>query len=300
MSRVFLRMVLLGLIGSALVPMRASAQPASAPTVNKKQAAKKYTEAGLTAAKLGDYDAAIDFYQKAYSLVPHPTLTFDMAEAHLLAGRIDQALTLYKRYLSDAPNGPLAKDAHDRIAEIDASKAEETRKAEDERKVAKARKAEEARSAERPMPPVPTARESDPPPRERIANQRWAAWKPWVVVGGGVGIAAVGGVLDVIAAHHFDAYDSEFLQLPCSRFGCLLQDVGQGMRSRLSRAQLEQRLAVSGFIAGGAAIAAGVALLYLNQSQRSERDNPSQNALGAAIVPVVSHDLVGVAVTMSR
>jgi tetratricopeptide (TPR) repeat protein len=103
---------------------------------------------------LGDYDAAIAFYQKAYALVPHPTLAFDMAEAHLLAGRIDQALALYKRYLSDAPNGPLAQDARDRIAEIEASmaaerKAEEERKAaerkaEDERKAAEARKAEEA------------------------------------------------------------------------------------------------------------------------------------------------------------
>ncbi|HEX2688819.1 MAG TPA: tetratricopeptide repeat protein [Kofleriaceae bacterium] len=294
--------------------MRASAQPASAPTVDKKQAAKKYTEAGLTAAKLGDYDTAIEFYQKAYSLVPHPTLTFDMAEAHLLAGRIDQALILYKRYLSDVPSGPLAQDARDRIAEIDASKAEEARKAEDERKAAErkaederkaeeARKAEESRRTDRPMPPVSAAREADSPPRERIANRRWAAWKPWMVVGGGVGIAAVGGVLDVIAAHNFDAYDSEFVKLSCSLQGCTLQEVDQDdphLRSRLSRAKLEQQIAVAGFIAGGAAIAAGVTLLYLNQPQRSERDNPNQNALGATVVPVVSRDLVGVAVTISR
>jgi iron complex outermembrane receptor protein len=113
MSRVFLLLVLLGVIGSAVAPMRASAQPASAPPVDRKLAAKKYTEAGLTAAKLGDYDTAIGLYQKAYSLVPHPTLIFDMAEAHFLLGKIDQALTLYKRYLSDALNGPLAQDARD-------------------------------------------------------------------------------------------------------------------------------------------------------------------------------------------
>lgn len=159
MSRVCLRLVLLGVIGSTVTAVRVSAQPASAPTVDKKQAARKYTEAGLTAAKLGDYDTAIGFYQKAYALVPHPTLTFDIAEAHLLAGRIDQALTLYKRYLSDAPSGPLAQDARDRIAEIEARKAEQARKAEeerqagerkaeDERKAAEARKAEEARRGE--------------------------------------------------------------------------------------------------------------------------------------------------------
>lgn len=303
MSRVFLRLVLLGVIGSAVAPMRASAQPASAPTVDKKLAAKKYTEAGLTAAKLGDYDTAIGLYQKAYSLVPHPTLIFDMAEAHFLLGKIDQALTLYKRYLSDAPNGPLAQDAHDRIAGIDARKAEETRKAEDEHKAAEVRKVEQVRRPDRPMPSISATRETDPPPSERIANRRWAGWKPWVAVGGGVGVAALGGVLDVLAAHNFDAYDSDFVKLPCSVQGCTLQQVDQGdphLRARLSRAQLEQQIAVAGFIAGGAAIAAGVTLLYLNQPQRSERDSPSQNGPSAAVIPVVSRDLVGVAVTVSR
>jgi tetratricopeptide (TPR) repeat protein len=154
MKRVFLRLVLLGVIGSAIAPARVSAQPAPAPApgVDKKQVAKQYTEAGLAAAKLGDYDTAIGFYQKAYQLVPHPTLVFDMAEAHRLAGRIDDALAQYKRYLSDAPGGPLAQDARDRIAEIEAKRAEEARKieearkAEEDRKVA-ARKAEEDRKA---------------------------------------------------------------------------------------------------------------------------------------------------------
>jgi tetratricopeptide (TPR) repeat protein len=177
MNHVFLRLVLLGVVGSAVAPVRVSAQPASAPTVDKKQAARKYTEAGLTAAKLGDYDTAIKLYEKAYALVPHPTLAFDMAEAHLLAGRIDQALTLYKRYLSDAPNGPLAQDARDRIAEIEASKAEEARKAEedrkaaerkaaDERKAAEARKAEEARRVEEARKAAEAA---------RVARERPAA-----------------------------------------------------------------------------------------------------------------------------
>lgn len=147
MSRVFLRLVLLGVIGSAAAPAHVSAQPtpAPAPAVDKKQVAKQYTEAGLAAAKLGDYDTAIGFYQKAYQLVPHPTLIFNIAEAQRLAGRIDQALSEYKRYLSAAPNGPQVQDARDRIAEIDAKRAEDARKAEEARKAAQARKAEEDR-----------------------------------------------------------------------------------------------------------------------------------------------------------
>ena len=143
MNRVWLRLVLLGVIGSAAVPARVLAQPAPTPAVDKKKAAKQYTEAGLSAAKLGDYDTAIGLYEKAYSLVPHPTLLFNIAEAQRLAGRIDVALTLYRRYLSDAPNGPLVRDARDQIAEIEASKAAEARKAEEARQAAERQREEE-------------------------------------------------------------------------------------------------------------------------------------------------------------
>lgn len=156
----------------------------------------------------------------------------------------------------------------------------------------------------RAMPPAPSAPAADPPPpRERIANRRWAAWKPWVAVGAGVGVVAVGGVIDVFAANNFNAYDSGFAKLSCATMGCTRQQVDQSdpsLRSRLSRAQTEQQIAVGGFIAGGAAIAAGVVLVYLNQPRQTERDNPRQSAPNAAIVPVVSPDLVGVVVTVSR
>ncbi len=155
----------------------------------------------------------------------------------------------------------------------------------------------------RPVPAAPAAREAAPSSHERIANRRWAAWKPWAVVGGGVGVAAVGVVLDVLAAHDFDAYDSGFIKLACATMGCKSQQVDQvapQLSSRLSRARLEQQIAVGGFIAGGVAITAGVALLYLNQPQQADRDNPRQNAPSTAVVPVVSRDMVGLAVTVSR
>ncbi|HMG22593.1 MAG TPA: tetratricopeptide repeat protein [Kofleriaceae bacterium] len=150
MTRVLL-LVLLGAIAAVAAPSRVRAQPA--PVVDKTQVARRYTDAGLTAAKTGDYDAAIEFYSRAYRLRQHPTLIFNMAEAHRLAGRTDQAVALYKRYLAEAPRGPLAADARDRIAAIDAQKAkdarkiEEARRAEDDRKAAAARKAEDERQA---------------------------------------------------------------------------------------------------------------------------------------------------------
>jgi iron complex outermembrane receptor protein len=114
---VLLRTLLLGAIAMTLTPVRALAQPAPAPApapaVDKTKTAKQYVDAGLAAQKSGDYDTALIFYSKAYALVPHPVLLFDMAQAHRLAGHIEQALALYAKYLAAVPNGSEAQMARD-------------------------------------------------------------------------------------------------------------------------------------------------------------------------------------------
>jgi tetratricopeptide (TPR) repeat protein len=146
MNRVLLRLLLLGAIGAVAAPGRALAQSAPAP-VDKKQVAKQYVDAGLAAQDSGDYETAITFYLKAYQLVPHPTLLFNMAQAHRLAGHIDQALSLYKRYLSEDPRGAEASTARQLVSEIETRKADDARKADEARRSDEARKSDEARDA---------------------------------------------------------------------------------------------------------------------------------------------------------
>jgi len=142
MTRMFLRLTVLAAVATAVAPGRAAAQP------SKTQVARQYTDAGLAAQSSGDYDTAITFYQKAYQLVPHPVLIFNIAQAHRLAGRVDQALALYRRYLSEDPTGSQAQNARDLIKEIEMRRAEEARKADEARKAEETRKADEARKAE--------------------------------------------------------------------------------------------------------------------------------------------------------
>src|SRR5882672_5076733 len=127
MIRLLVCLVLLGAIGAIAAPADALAQ--TAPSVDKKRVAKQYVDAGLAAQSAGEYDTAITFYSKAYELVQHPTLIFNIAQAHRLAGRIEQALTLYKRYLSEEPNGPQAETARKLVSAIEARTAEAARKA---------------------------------------------------------------------------------------------------------------------------------------------------------------------------
>src|ERR1700741_1727292 len=82
---------------TAIAPISAAAQPAaptSAPEVDEARRARPraHASAGIAAHDRGDYDTAIAFYEKAYAELPHPALFFNMAQAHRLAGRTDQAL----------------------------------------------------------------------------------------------------------------------------------------------------------------------------------------------------------------
>jgi tetratricopeptide (TPR) repeat protein len=136
--------------------------------------------------------------------------------------------------------------------------------------------------------------------RKLIEDRPWAAWKPWAVVGSGIAIAAAGGVFHALSARDFNTYDAGFVKLACSTMGCTTQQINDGdphLSSRLSRARLEQKIAVGGYLAGGAVIAAGVALLYLNRPHLMEREDA---ATGVAMVPVVSADMLGVLVTVSH
>jgi tetratricopeptide (TPR) repeat protein len=126
----------------------AAAQPAKVDPL-KAKTAKQYVDAGLAAQNAKDYETAISLYGKAYELVPHPVLLFNIGQAHRLAGRVDEAKRFYQQYLDADPKGPQATTARELIAEIDARAAAEVKAREDARKAEEARKADAARKAER-------------------------------------------------------------------------------------------------------------------------------------------------------
>ncbi|HWO24111.1 MAG TPA: tetratricopeptide repeat protein [Kofleriaceae bacterium] len=84
------------------------AQPSSQAPVSTdtdRRAARKLVDEGIAAQSASHYDKAIELYQKAFALVPHPILLFNIAQAYRLASRSDQAMPFYERYLTLEPNG---------------------------------------------------------------------------------------------------------------------------------------------------------------------------------------------------
>jgi tetratricopeptide (TPR) repeat protein len=139
--------------------------------------------------------------------------------------------------------------------------------------------------------------------RKLVEDRPWAVWKPWAVVATGAVIAGSSGVLHAVSARDFDTYDTGFVKLPCAALGCTRQQIDDGdphLRPQLDRAQREQRIAVGGYLAGGAIIAAGVVLLYRNRPHVMERDDSRPASAGITVAPLLSTDAVGVQVAVSR
>lgn len=138
--------------------------------------------------------------------------------------------------------------------------------------------------------------------RKLVEDRPWSTWKPWVVVGAGVAVAGAAGVLQALSSRDFNNYDSRFGKLACSAMGCTEQQIAQDdptLTKLLDHARLEKRLAIGGYIAGGAAIAAGAVLVYLNRPHLLTED-VNQNAAGIAVVPVVSPDTIGIQVMVRQ
>lgn len=143
----------------------------------------------------------------------------------------------------------------------------------------------------------------DLPLRKLLEDRPFAAWKPWVLVGAGVAVAAAGGVVHGLSSRDFREYDRVFPTLLCASAGCTAEQIeaeSPGLPARLDRARREQRLAIGGYAVGGAAIVAGAVLVYLNRPQLADQEGGGPRGPGVALVPVVSGDALGMLVTVSR
>jgi hypothetical protein len=129
------------------------------------------------------------------------------------------------------------------------------------------------------------------------SSRRWATWKPWAVVGGGAVVALAGGVVHRRAAVSFGEYDDEFLQLGCvvepdpDEPGCTEADVPAHMQDKLRQATWEQRIAVASYTVGGAALATGLVLVYLNRprltqkAEQAEKNRPANISFSPVVTP---------------
>lgn len=254
--------------------------------VDKTQTAKEYVSAGLAAQKAGDYDTALTFYGKAYELVPHPVLLFNMAQANRLAGRNDKAIELYKKYLEADPHGAQAKVANDVVAEHDAQIAAEEAKrkadldaaaekrdqelrAEQSRKAEAARKQQEAHDQQVREQEAAAKQQQE---REAAAPPSPAATddgRPLRIAGIAMfGTGAVAAGVGVLFGLHARSLSNEL-----SAQGAVYDP------QKVSDGQAANRNMIISTIAGGALVAGGV-VAYIVGSNKQSSDH-------IALVPIM-------------
>jgi hypothetical protein len=97
--------------------------------------------------------------------------------------------------------------------------------------------------------------------RAARVTRRWATWKPWLVFGGGLATAALGGGLQLKASSDMATYDRQ-VTLQCGG-RCQPGQVDDGLRRT---AIVENRAAIAVIAVGAAATAVGTMLLYINRT----------------------------------
>jgi hypothetical protein len=123
-------------------------------------------------------------------------------------------------------------------------------------------------------------------------RRRWSAWKPWVVVGAGVALAAGGGLLHLQARDSFRQFD-----LGVEACGGCVPDTG--LADTRVRGDTMQTLAIGGYAVGGAALVTGAVLVYMNRLQ-PYRVNPVDTAKSeqpVSIMPLLGGESKGVQAT---
>jgi tetratricopeptide (TPR) repeat protein len=105
-----------------------AAAPATTPTMttNTTRAAELYKQSA-DAYLHGDFAQAIKLLDEAYALDPQPVLVYNQARAHEGLGHVDEAITLYERYLSEEPSSPDRGAIDQRLSTLRKQKEERQR-----------------------------------------------------------------------------------------------------------------------------------------------------------------------------
>lgn len=125
-----------------------------------------------------------------------------------------------------------------------------------------------------------------------ISKRRWPGWQPWAMAGAGTAVVLLGGSLHWRSGINFTEFDTEF-DKACPNLGCPEDSIPDELDSQLTRARWQQRIAVTSYVVGGAALVSGMVMVFLNRPQLFRKDDPSER-VDVALVPILSPDAAGV------
>ena len=94
--------------------------------------ARAHFKKGMSAIRDGRYDDGVVELQKAYEILPHPNVLYNIARAYAEGGELESAVTYFRRYLESNPQD--ADEVQKIVDGLEARIAEERAKAKPEPK----------------------------------------------------------------------------------------------------------------------------------------------------------------------
>lgn len=301
-TRSWARSLAVGLLVAAAVPLTAHADPqpwSVGVTEAQKATAKKHLDAGNALFLDKKYAEALDKYKAAVAAWDHPAIRFNIVRCLIQLDRPVDASDNLKLALKYGA-APLEEAVYaealayekllaNQIGELAVACSQpEVKISLDGQALATCPAKESRRVAPGPHQLVATGKglltrtvdvvviggksqevtvKLDPLRAGAKIEHRWAQWVPWVVFGSGFGVAAIGAALDLSAVSDRDSYDRTVNQ-NCAVTACPAGDPRiAGVADLKDRAETKSTIAVSVMIAGGATIAAGAVMLYLNRGR---------------------------------
>jgi tetratricopeptide (TPR) repeat protein len=86
--------------------------------------AREHYEQAVAHYNLDEFAPALAEFREAYRLKPDPSFLFNIAQCHRKLGETDAALDFYRKYLRNLPNAPNRADVERMIADLRAQRAE--------------------------------------------------------------------------------------------------------------------------------------------------------------------------------
>lgn len=134
------------------------------------------------------------------------------------------------------------------------------------------------------------------PPSMAVAepDRRWPVWMPWAVVGAGAAVTGVGGWLYTTASSEYESFDKSF-SARCGNGGCSDSEVPD-LNDQLNRARTLETNSRISLIVGGVTMAAGVALVFLNQTTEPTSERATARTF---VVPILGSGHAGISAGIS-
>lgn len=121
-----------------------------------------------------------------------------------------------------------------------------------------------------------------------VETRHWSVWKPWALASAGVVVTAIGVGLEQQAQKHLKTAMESLSDSCPDPVGCDPTTAPAAYR----RATTERRIAVGALVAGGATLAVGLTMAWLNRLQVHRTEARAMPAI--EVIPVVSTEQAGI------